>query len=344
VTRRDALGSVASLALGAAFLLVWSACEESASNMPPMLLNGGSIVDLDASDASVLGPDGGTLTVLAAGVATPTSMALDPIYVFWTDNVGGVWCVPRAGGTVTLLTTGQASPVGLVFEGNGYWLSGAQSGSLVLFNLSTWTPSTLVSNLSFPFSVAAAPANVFFTAQDTSGTAVTLDEVPIDGGPPHQLAMATGAVSGGGLAIDAETAYFAVSSATGGGAVGSVPLAGGPPVTLWTTGSGQPLDVTLAPGGIYWLVTAGAAQGGLWSIASGGAPTQLLTGLDALGHLAVDSYNAYFTIPGDGQLLSLPLAGGTPAVLASDLLTPYALVVDDAIYFSTVDSILKLSK
>jgi hypothetical protein len=343
VTRRDALGPVASLALGAAFLLAWSACEESASDMPPMLLNGGSIVDVDASDAAVLGPDGGTLTILAPGVATPTSIALDPVYVYWTDNVGGVWCVPRAGGTPTVLTTGQGSPAALVFEGNGYWLSGSQSGSLVTFDLSTWTASTLVGGLSFPFNLAAAPSSVFWTAQATSGSGVTLEEAPLDGGAPHQLAMASGAVSGGGLAIDAETAYFAVSSATGGGAIGSVPLAGGPPVTLWSTATGEPRDVTLTAGGIFWLVTAGAAEGGIWSISSGGAPVQLVAGLDALGHLAADSTNAYFTIPGDGQLLSVPLAGGTPSVLASDLLTPSALVVDDAIYFTTVDSILKLS-
>jgi hypothetical protein len=329
------LGLVASLA-----------CETIDSNRPPMLLQGSTIVDA-STDAWVAGPDAGSVSVLAAGIATPSSIALDSSHVYWTDRVGAVWSVPRAGGATTLLTTGQAQPLGLVVDGNGYWLSGngtKAGGSVVTFSFATGLATTLVSGQGGSYAVAAAPARVFWTAQSPTGTAVDIDEVQADGGAPAQLASVTGAIAGGGLAIDVDTAYFAVSLQGGSGAIASVPLAGGPPVTVWTSAAGKPSDVVLGPGAVYWLVPTATPLGAIWTVSAGGTPSPLVAGLDAPGHLAVDDANAYWTSPGEGQIFAVPLTGGAPVSLAGNLATPLALAVDDAIYFTTIDSVLKLTK
>jgi len=203
--------------------------------------------------------------------------------------------------------------------------------------------STLVSGLVNPYNVAAAPSFVFWTAQNAAGTGVGLDEVQVDGGAPLQLGLVSGAVAAGGLAIDAQTAYVAVSTPGGGGAIESVPLAGGPTATVWATSAGAPTDIALGAGAVYWLVPAASPLGAVWSEAGSGPPAPLVSGLDSPAHLAVDAANAYWTSPGDGAIYWMPLAGGTPVVLASNLVTPLALVVDDAVYFTTIDGVIKLS-
>jgi hypothetical protein len=334
-----------ALATLVALVVLAEACEPVTADRPPLLLQG-NLVDASAGDAWMPGPDAGTVSVLASGVATPSSIALDSSNVYWTDRVGAVWSVPRTGGSTTLLTTGQSSPLGIVVAGNGYWVSGNSQGggSVVTFSFATGTASTLVSGLEGFYGVAAAPDDVFWTARSATGTAVELDHVGVDGGGPARLASVAGAVSAGGLAIDVETAYFAVSFPGGGGAVASVPLGGGPPAMVWTTVSGQPSDVALGSGGIYWLIPTATPLGAVWAMTPGGAPAPLVSGLDSPGHLGVDDVNAYWTSPGEGDIYAVPLAGGSPVVLAGNLYSPLALVVDDAIYFTTIDSVLKLTK
>ncbi len=320
-----------------------AACEEGLSNTPPMLFQGQGVSG--PLDAAV--PDGGPIVVLAAGIATPSSIALDSSNVYWTDEVGAVWSVPRSGGATTLLTTGQASPLGLVVDGNGYWVTGGTArggGSVVAFRFATGTSTTLATGPGNAYSVAATPSSIFWLAQGAAGTGVDLAQVGLDGGAPAPLAALTGPAAGGGLAIDAETAYFGVGTRAGGGALFSVPLAGGPPATLWTSAAGQPTDVVLGAGAVYFLVPAASPQGAIWSVAPGAGPAALVSGLDAPAHLAIDDTSAYWTSPGDGQVYSVPLTGGTPAVVAADLVAPLALAVDDAIYVTTVDGVLKLAK
>jgi hypothetical protein len=335
-----ALGVSAAAALDASF-----ACEPVTSDRPPLLLEG-NVIDGGAPDAWVPPADAGVVSVLAAGVATPTSIALDAVNVYWTDRVGGVWSVPRTGGATSLLTVGQASAVGLVVDGNGYWLaSGAKGGgSVVSYSFASGTASTLVTGVAGFYGVAASPAEVFWTAESATGPGVELDEVQVDGGALETLAMVPGAVGGGGLALDVDAAYFAVSLPNGGGSIVRAPLSGGPPVTVWSTVSGSPSDVALGAGAVYWLIPTAMPFGAVWSVSSAAAAAPLIDGLDSPGHLAVDDANAYWTSPGEGQIVSIPLTGGAPVVLAGNLESPLALVVDDAIYFTTVDGVLRLSK
>lgn len=338
-------GPVAGIAIAVA---ASAACKEGPSELPPLLAQGGSNVDAGA-DVWTPGPDAGTVVVLASGVATPTSIALDASNVYWTDNAGAVWSVPRGGGPTTLITTGQASPLGIVVNGNGYWLAGnsaTSEGSVVAFDFTSGLATSIASGLAGSYGLVASPSYVFWTARNASSTGVSLQELALgsDAGVPVELATVTGGGSAGGLAVDADFAYFAVSMTGGGGAVAKVPLTGGPPATVWTTPTGEPTDLVLGAGAIYWLVPAATPLGEVWSAPSGGTPAVLAAGLNGPGHLAVDGTNAYWTSPGEGEIDSIPLVpGGNAAVLAGALATPMALVVDDALYFTTVDGISKLS-
>jgi hypothetical protein len=80
---------------------------------------------------------------------------------------------------------------------------------------------------------------------------------------------------------------------------------------------------------------------------AGGASTVVVQGLTAdPGHLARDATHLYWTSPGDGQIyaLSLTQTGATPVSLASNLSAPNAIAVDDAVYATTLDGVVRVAR
>jgi hypothetical protein len=320
------------------------ACVGEGLNEPPRLLQGIG-TNIDASADADAGPlDAGEIVVLAAGVAPASSIAVDTVNVYWTDEVGAVWSVPRGGGTPALVTTGQSGALGLVVLGNGYWVSGSGStaGSIEMVDFATGTLTRLAAGIVNPFGLAASPTRVYWTSQNPMGTAVLLSAIEDDAGSSQELANIGGAEGPGSLAIDADNAYFALAQPGGAAAVLSVPLAGGPPGTVWSAAGDVPVDLVVGTGAVYWLETSPAA---VWSAPAGATPAVLASGIDRPAHLCVDETMAYWSSPGDGQVFAVPLAGGSVGTMAANLIGPSAVAVDaDAIYVATVDSILKVAK
>jgi hypothetical protein len=341
------------LTVGVAF-----ACQSAPTN-PPALQNPGNGSPIPhgtnsppPTEAGAPAADGGLVTILASGVATPTAVALGPANVYWTDNAGGVWSVPRAGGSKTSLATGQMAPVAITVNatlGAVYWANAGNGamggGSIVGFDLSSSMATTLASGLVGPYAVASDSAFVYWTDQSSAQPGVDVTQVPVGGGPSLEIGTVIGDLAAGGLAIDPDNAYFASSLSGGGGSVATVPLAGGTPETLWESTAGRPTGVLVANSALYWLVSSAAPQGAVWAVAlPGGKPTALASGLNSPAQLAVDASNAYWTSPNDGTVVGVALGGGTPATISTGLTAPLGIAVDDAIYVTTADSVIRITK
>lgn len=69
--------------------------------------------------------------VLATGEATPSSVALDATYVYFTNNMGGaVRRVPKAGGPVTDFLTGLGRPLGLAVDASRLYYTDEVKGTV----------------------------------------------------------------------------------------------------------------------------------------------------------------------------------------------------------------------
>jgi hypothetical protein len=322
--------------------------QDPGNGTPPP--HGGTGVSTQDSGAPA--PDGGFVTVLASGVASPTAIALGASSVYWTDGSGGVWAVPRGGGSKTSVATAQVAPVAIAVNpalGTPYWANagnGAKGGgSIVTLDPSTSIVTTLTTGLVGPYGIAADSQFVYWTDESTTQPGVDVAQVPLGGGPALEVGSVTGDLSAGGLAIDGASAYFASSLLGGGGSVGAVPLAGGVPDTLWETTAGRPTTVVLGASALYWLVSSPPPQGAVWGVSlPGGKPAALASNLSSPGQLAVDANDAYWTSPATGEVLSVPLAGGTPVAVATGLSSPSAIAVDDAIYVTTANSVVRIAK
>ena len=66
----------------------------------------------------------------------------------------------------------------------------------------------------------------------------------------------------------------------------------------------------------------------LSGVPDGGAPTPLASGQNTPYDIAVDGTSVYWTDPGSGTVMKVPLGGGSPTTLASGLPGPGRIAVD----------------
>jgi hypothetical protein len=146
-------------------------------------------------------------------------------------------------------------------------------------------------------------------------SAGAIKSVPIGGGAVVTLAPSQSFPAH--LATDGTSVFWTNS---GDGTVKSVPVGGGTVTTVATNQTSQgsgPLGVALSGANVYWAV-----YGSLRTAAkTGGAVTVVTQTATDQGWLAVDTQNAYFGT-NSGTLYQVPLAGGSPLLLASNLTNP----------------------
>jgi hypothetical protein len=194
-----------------------------------------------------------------------------------------------------------------------------------------------------PTGIAVDGAHVYWS--DYVARAVIM--VAVDGGTPAPIA--TGLAGPFGVATDGTSVYCANH---GDGTIVRIPIdpeAGGPvdvvssQTTIWT--------VVVAAGNVFWadwgpyVVDAGYPQGSIMKLPlDGGMVVKLVSPVDQPYNIAVDSKNVYWTQP--GAVMSVPVGGGSPTVVARGQ-TPDSIAVDDtSVYWSDpgVGTIMRLVK
>jgi hypothetical protein len=195
--------------------------------------------------------------------------------------------------------------------------------------------------------LALSGTNVYFTeAQNLGGVYVQ----PQAGGP--SVALYGGRPGAFGIALDGSNVYWTELTA---GNVMQAPLAGGTPVTL---ASGQPNPTSVAVDGtsVYWTNVQGGATGGsLNKMPIGGGAVVTLVPQVAGGEMGagelpnvitVDATSVYYLTTGENggnpsQVLSVPLGGGEPTVLASEPGEILAIAVDSTNVYYEPNNVLK---
>ena len=213
----------------------------------------------------------------------------------------------------------------------------------------TWQPIVLASGQDHPSGIVVWSAAVYWTNAGTNlGTGAVM-KIPVGGGSPTPLAAGQNAPAG--IAVDGmSNVYWANSgSGSGDGSIMKVPLNGG---TATAVASGQNSPGAIAydstsTDSVYW-----AAGDGIWRLQmpTGGTPVKLWSpsaGDQNPPAIAVDATSVYWltrsTGAPNGNVMSLPLTGGTPVTLASGLNGDYAIAVDStSVYWALGDTVMKV--
>jgi hypothetical protein len=304
--------------------------------------------DHDHTNGCEASADTCTVTTLAT-VDSPGGLAIDDTYVYYASKGtppafldGKIYRLPKTGGTPFVLASGQNRPISLVVGGGrAYWTNGASSdqpdGSVAAVDVGGGPVKVLATGLIRPATPVLSDTRIFFTTRAPGGTISSLRQ---DGADPQTV------VTGVAGPSDLELAGDVLVWATGG------TKKDGSDATVERVNTDGTQRMTLAvgiPNPDYALaITADSvflgsfADGSIRKLALSPAsqpppppPAPFSTGLGDPQELHLDGSTLYVSTGNQGKIVALPVAGGSPTVVAHDQVFPSYLAVDaDSLYWT----------
>ena len=336
-------GSVAGTGLGSSGMFVSAgATPSSGSFVTSGTATAGSLAESGALDAG--GP-----TVLVDNQQSPTYIAVDPNYVYWTTAGSGaiLWRAPLAGGAPVAFEKGS-SAFGITAQaGFVFAILGNPSGNESIATLTRAASGSSDFQILWSGSAQATlagPVANSISVYWSDAAAGTIWRMGIDGSDP--AIIASGETDPGPLALDAKNLYWL--SPPG---MRMMPLVGGavttlglPPPSPPITGEAIAVDALavysspLIPPCTVWRTALGGG---------GSSPLILSTPIcmptPSLGHgVAADGMNVYWTVgvledplSDTGEILRTSPMGGTFTTIASGQAFPFAVTLDSQFVYWT---------
>lgn len=298
----------------------------------------------DIPPACLAGCPGGTCQsgrctyVVALCEASPSSIAVDVNWIYWTDyedasGGGAVRRAPIGGGMPSTLAPNQDSPLSVAVDGsNVYWTNFGRGsdGAVLSMPIAGGSPRTLASAQCEPDGVQAIPGWVFWVACNQ------LFSLPNGGGTPYVFGVASGVIPG--FALDPNgPAYWTDWE---GGTIYAGHLLGSPvSQKVFQSGIDHPWAVALGDrANIFWTTLPISPDGGtgggtvMQAPIAGGTPIVLATGQAWPSSIVTDApfggSSVYWADANGGAIYSTPIGGGTVKLFESGLYETQALAVD----------------
>jgi hypothetical protein len=254
------------------------------------------------------------VTVLSSGEDNPGPVAVTGGYVYWVNGDGSARRTPSGGGAHTTVSTG-CGLVALAVDATRVYCGG--TGQTILAAPITGGSTVTLATSQPAADLAVSGGHLYWTTyygeRIAGGNAIdAVGAIPTSGGAIAFLA--TKQLLPSSIAVDSANAYWLDSTVDDKGTVPahgvtvmSVPLDGGTPRSIATSAAG--------------------------SVDSGGGRNKTI---------ALTTTRVYWSTNDGGEILSVPLAGGSVSTFAAGETFPGSLAADDAhVYWATTSAIRK---
>ncbi|MBK7581890.1 MAG: hypothetical protein IPI67_16985 [Myxococcales bacterium] len=271
---------------------------------------------------------------LALGLPQAYAIAVDDAFVYVTTAVdgGALLRVPKTGGEVTTLVPGLGRPRRLSLDATRAWVTSPMDGRVLAVEKDGSALETLMPiSPGHPEGIVATTDGAFWVRQGPGAKAGALFAwQPATG----SIQLAGGLDDPGALAIEGTDAYW-IDNTSGGtpGIWHYAPSATAAPQLVTPLPAANGNDLALDETHVYYAMNAEVGR-----VARTGGPREPLSpGVFASG-VALGGPYLYFVEGGattSGRLARLPRAGGPVETLATELVIPRDVALDDACVYWT---------
>lgn len=331
----------------AAGLFLLAACASTPDRPPYLDTIGGKPLPtgtVSGGDASTPPGDGGTITVLASGLSTPRGIAASGLFVYVTVPSGangtpGILAIPKVGGAPQVLVS-NVDPPNAIAASSSTACFATDTGGVFCTPLQGGAVTTLATGELGVSSIVLANELAYWPSAQGG---LVVERSSVGGTGRTVLTTAGGPFTPAGITAASASIFVTVSGS--GANVYETPNTGGVAEPLATPAIGAWVDAIFDTSRVIVGHQLDGASEILAVSTTGGAIKALAQSLPSVGHLARDAGHVYWTSPSDGSIYALALTvDAVPSILATGLASPYAIAVDDEVYVTTLDGVVRLPR